>query len=128
MSLNLKPIYENMLNSYLKEYKNYISISKIDYNKLLDIKIEVDSLVEGIKKITLDDSIPYNDKYIIINESLDNVQKMMKKTSDLNAIKSEREKKLLKNKNVLISACVENHKDLKEKDLIEYINNLVLED
>lgn len=119
--INIKPIYDKMVNSFVSDAVENINISKNEYNQLLDIKIEVDLIVESIKNITIDESIDPNDKYILINQELDKIQKKTKKISDIGKIKSDRENKLSRDKSILIETCLDNHSDMNEKDLNQYI-------
>ncbi len=125
MSLKLKPVYENMVNGFVKEYIKHSDLSKTEYNSLLDTKIEIDSMVEGIKKITVDQEMNSDHKYIVINEEIAKVEKKMKRVYELTSLKSEREVKLAKDRDILLSTCMDSDTSIKEKDLVEYIDNKI---
>lgn len=118
----IKSIYRNRIKTLVDDYDKFHRFSLKNYDKVMEFSTIMDDLKKDIENITKDEDIEPNKKYILINEKLEYIEKVISNMSDLEVETLKKKQKLDKDKKILIEAFLEDHKNLTEKDILNEIS------
>jgi hypothetical protein len=117
----IKTIYKKRIISLKKEYSK-LEESAIKKRAVVEeyLSIKDDILLE-IENITKNGNIEPNVKYIEIDKKIKYVETVMSKISEIQIIIKNEINKLDKERDIIISSCIEEYSDIdREKVLIEF--------
>lgn len=123
----LKSIYNNRINTLVREYEKFHQLSEKKHDKVLGFSSILDELKKDIENISYDDDIEPNKKYILISEKLEYIEKVVTNMSKLKNDVLKVKNKLDKEKTLLIEQCLEDHKNLTESDILNEFSKFLTE-
>ena len=119
--VRLKKIYLGKIDSLINDYEKFQRFTIVKYQNMLIQGEELKKIQNIIENITKDEIIEPNKKYILINEKLDEIEKV---SNVLSGMKNEvliRKESITKDKRMLIETCLEEQKDLTIDDILNVI-------
>ncbi len=123
MFVKLKPLYYDRIKTLKSEISNIEEYS-IKRKKIIDDYIKViDETLEEIKKISNDDKIDNNIKYIKLNEKSSDIEKITSKIDVLYNEIVEKTNYIVREKEILLQNCIKDHANFTEFEIINAINS-----
>jgi hypothetical protein len=123
MAIKLKPLYYDRIKTLKREIYNIEEYS-IKRKNIIDDYIKlIDETLEDIKKISNDDKIDNNIKYIKLNEKTSDIEKITNKIDVLYNEILNKTNYIIKEKEILLQNCIKDHSNFSEIDIILEINS-----
>ena len=123
----IKSIYKNRIKTLVSDYKKFHTYSLKNYDKVMEFSRIMMDIKKELKNITIDENIEPNKKYILLNEKLEYIEKIAMSMSELEKETLNKQQILKKDKKILIESFLEDHKNLKEEDILNEISKYLKE-
>lgn len=120
----LKKIYIDRIKTLVTDYDKFHNFSLKNYEKIVEFSSILEEIKNDIKNITEDDDTEPNKKYILINEKLEYIEKVSNNMVKIQKSVIDKKNKLDKEKSILIETCLDDHKNLTEKDVLKIFSKI----
>lgn len=113
----MKEIYKNRIKTLGKEFKRFKIFTEKTIQKVEEYILLISDIQKEIENISSNIKIEPNKKYIIINEKLEYIEEVSGEISKLKTSIENKKSKIVKSRDVLIESCLNENKNLTEKDI-----------